>query len=274
MYYPKESQFTGHASIRVFEEVYTNEDLTTSNVNETNGCYNLRVPSLFSSDLSQEKAISPRRVMCEPNAHIFYTRISYWSEAAERLATTAFVSFDFTSNTSMEECLNYMRDKLKVTNNNVTYGLDYRFNKSEGNLLLYAIDQEYNPVNFRFECISYQQYNEIWGLLNQIGNPFYSAQNDQTQYNTEVLGPVPNYTLINVWHREPLYAHASFSSSQKHYLCRSGDFWFKPSKYYYDNITNNEFDLFFTTDGKHFIIPYDGIKIIEFCFILKQFSRL
>ena len=45
-------------------------------------------------------------------------------------------------------------------------------------------------------------------------------------------------------------------------------------KYYYDNITNNDFDLFFTTDGSHFIIPYDGIKIIELCYILKQFSRL
>ena len=28
MYYPKESQFTGHASKRVYEEVYTNEDMT------------------------------------------------------------------------------------------------------------------------------------------------------------------------------------------------------------------------------------------------------
>ena len=274
MYYPKESQFTGHASKRVFEEVYTNEDLTNDGVNEYNGCYNLKVPSLFASDLSQEKAISPRRVMCEPNAHIFYTRVSYWSDASERLATTPYVSFDFTSNSTLEECLNYMRDKLKATANNVTYGLDYVYNKSLGQLLLYAIDQDYHPTNFRFECVSFAQYNEVLGLFNQICNPFYSAQDDHAQYGIEVLGPVPSYTLLNVWHREPLYVHASFSSSKKHYLCRTGDFWFKPSKYYYDNITNNDFDLFFTTDGSHFIIPYDGIKIIELCYILKQFSRL
>ena len=80
--------------------------------------------------------------------------------------------------------------------------------------------------------------------------------------------------LCNVWSREPLYVHASFSSSKKHYLCRTGDFWFKPSKYYYDNITNDEFDIFFTTDGTHWIIPYDAVKIIELCFILRQFARL
>ena len=90
MYYPKESQFTGHASKRVYEEVYTNEDMTNDNVNVNNGYYTLRVPSLFSSDLSQEKAISPRRVMCEPNAHIFYTRISYWTEQGGRLAVNSF----------------------------------------------------------------------------------------------------------------------------------------------------------------------------------------
>lgn len=274
MYYPKESQFTGHASKRVYEEVYTNEDMTNDGVNSSNGNYTLRVPSMFASDLSQEKAISPRRVMCEPNAHIFYTRVSYWNNAAAMLARTQFVSYDFTSNNTMEECLSYLRNTLKVANNGTTYGLDYVYDKQNGQLVLYAVDDNYNSVNFRFECISYKHYNELWSLFNQTGNPFYSAQNDQTQYDTDVLGPVPSYTMLNVWHREPLYVHATFSSSKKHYLCRTGDFWFKPSKYYYDNINSNDFNIFFTTDGSHWIIPYDAVKVIELCFILKQFSRL
>ena len=274
MYYPKESQFTGHASKRVYEEVYTNEDMTNDNVNTNTGSYTLHVPSMFASDLSQEKAISPRRVMCEPNAHIFYTRVSYWDNNGTQLATTPFVSFDFTSDNTMEECLNHLRDSLKITNGGVTYGLDYTYDKAQGILNLYAVDDAYNSVNFRFECRDYTQYKEIWSLFNQTGNPFYSAQNDTTQYNFDVLGPSPLYTLTNVWHREPLYVHATFSSSKKHYLCRTNDFWFKPSKYYYDNINCNDFGIFFTTDGSHFIIPYDGIKVIELCYILKQFSRL
>ena len=54
---------------------------------------NILIPSMFASDLSQGKAINPRRVMCEPNAHIFYTRVSYWDNASNQLATTPFVSF-------------------------------------------------------------------------------------------------------------------------------------------------------------------------------------
>ena len=157
MYYPKESQFTGHASKRVYEEVYTNEDMTNDNVNVNNGYYTLRVPSLFSSDLSQEKAISPRRVMCEPNAHIFYTRISYWTEQGGQLAVTPFISFDFTSSNTMEECLNLLRTNSRTENNGTTYVLDYLYDKKMGNLVLFAVDNGHNPVFFRFECISYKQ---------------------------------------------------------------------------------------------------------------------
>ena len=78
MYYEKESQFTNNAFKRVFEEVFTNEDMKNSDANVSNGCYTLRTPQMFASNLSQEKAISPRRVMCEPNAHAFIARITYY----------------------------------------------------------------------------------------------------------------------------------------------------------------------------------------------------
>ena len=37
MYYKKETQFTNNASKRVFEEVYTNEDMTDEKANTSNG---------------------------------------------------------------------------------------------------------------------------------------------------------------------------------------------------------------------------------------------
>ena len=275
MYYKKETQFTNNASKRVFEEVYTNEDMTDDKANTSNGCYMLRTPQMFAANLSQEKAISPRRVMCEPNAHTILTRVSYYnSNTLALLATTPFISFDFTSDNKLEECLNHMRNSLKLTVNTETYGINYDYNKITGILNLYAHDQNTNNCYFRFECLNYEGYNNLWSLFNQIGTPFFSAQADTSQYNTDTLSPTLLLTLNNVWNREPLYVHASFSSSKKHYLCRTGDFWFKPSKYYYDNITNDEFDIFFTTDGTHWIIPYDAVKIIELCFILRQFARL
>ena len=275
MEYKRESQFTNNASKRVFEEVYTNEDMPYNKANISNGCYMLRTPQMFAADLSQEKAISPRRVMCEPKSHTFLVRVSYYDpDTLDCIATTPFISFDFTSENKLEECLNHMRDKFMTTVLLETYGINYTFDKLKGILNIYAHDINMNHVLFRFECLNYDEYNNLWGLFNQIGMPFNSAQTDTTQYNTDTLSPTLLITLNNVWNRDPLYVHTSFSSTKKHYLCRTGDFWFKPSKYYYDNITTDEFDIFFTTDGTHWIIPYDAVKVIELCFILRQFARL
>ena len=274
MEYKRESQFTNNASKRVFEEVYIDEDMPNERANASNGSYMLRVPELFASDLSQEKAISPRRIMCEPKSHTFLLAVSYYNWSGVKIGTTATVAFNFTSANSLEDSLNYIRTQLAYKDDDTQCVLNYTYDKIMGNLNIWAFNESGNRVKIRFETLTYDDYNSFWQLLNQTGNPFGSAQNNHALYDTSVLSVVEEYQLSNVWSREPLYVHATFSSSKRHYLCRTGDFWFKPSKYYYDNITNNEFYVYFTTDGSHFIIPYDAIKVIELCFILRQFARL
>ena len=275
MEYKREYQFTNNASKRVFEEVYIDEDMPNERANASNGSYMLRVPELFASDLSQEKAISPRRIMCEPKSHAFLVAVRYYEASDENtvIGTTEPMAFNFTSANSLEDSLNYMRAQLEYKDDNDPCTLNYNYDKINGNLRILALHKG-NPAKFRFICFDYENYNSLWQLLNQTGNPFGSVQNDPSQYNVASTAPTTQIQLSNVWSREPLYVHATFSSSKRHYLCRTGDFWFKPSKYYYDNITNNEFYIYFTTDGSHFIIPYDAIKVVELCFILRQFARL
>ena len=157
------------------------------------------------------------------------------------------------------------------------YNLEYQYNKSTGELKFSAYEEimgKKTPVPFRFEFDTYKDCSDFWSLLNQVGNPF-NGDIGPENFEPESIGVIyGELTLNNVWDREPLYVHASFSNSKKHYLCRTGDFWFKPSKYYYDNINQNNFNVFFTTDGTHRIIPYSAVKIVELCFILKQFARL
>ena len=276
MNYKKESQFTNNASKRVFEEVYTNEDMPDNRACDANGCYMLRTPQMFASNLSQEKAISVRRVMCEPNAHVFKMRILYYTDTkSDVLGSTDYQTYDFTSSNTMEEILNkIITDSVATTTSNDVYKLDYDYSKNTGDLFIIPLSDDGMPITFSFSCPTYKDYENFWHTFNQTNKPFNMDFDNYEDYNENCMEPIESLNLGNVWSREPLYVHASFSSSKKHYLCRTGDFWFKPSKYYYDNITSNEFEVFFTTDGNKRIIPYDAVKIIELCFILKQFSRL
>ena len=270
MYYPKESQFTSHASKRVFEEVYTNEDITHDNYYD--GVYRLNVPHMFSTNLSQEKAISPRRVMCEPKSHVFNLKVKYFNETNTQVLGESFDQlYDFTSQNTIEEILS------KITSDAATgiYKLQYEYEKEKGSLFITPIcDDRQTKIHFSFSCPTFDDYASFWQILNQIGMPFDMPGDNYEDFDDYSMEPIEELYLNNVWSREPLYVHASFSSSKKHYLCRTGDFWFKPSKYYYDNTDQNYFEIFFTTDGTHRIIPFDAIKVIELCFILKQFARL
>ena len=276
MNYKKESQFTNNASKRVFEEVYTNEDMTENKVYGYS--YRLNVPQMFANNPSQEKAISPRRVMCEPKSHIITLAVEYETindDGDTMITQTPFMTFDFTSSNTFEEIIHDIVNNARLNDDDGNvYKLIYVYNKLTGILLIAAEKNVLTPVRFRFVCHDYEDYKEFWDLLNQIGNPFYCDQDDPDEYNENTTDLTDSYQLGGVWSREPLYVHATFSNSSKHYLCRTGDFWFKPSKYYYDNINQNDFEIFFTTDGTHKIIPRDAVKIIEICFILKQFARL
>ena len=274
MNYKKESQFTNNASKRVFEEVYTNEDMNDRSISGQS--YRLNVPQMFANNPSQEKAVSPRRVMCEPSSHIFKLAVIYYDDQDDEIGRTLYSMYDFTSQNTMEEILHRIADDSTCgINNGPTYDLQYEYDKSTGKLRFIPVSSEEDDViQFAFSCPSFEHYDSFWRLLNQTGSPFNIGLTDPDDFTPEAVAPDFIYELQNVWSREPLYVHATFSNSKKHYLCRTGDFWFKPSKYYYDNINQNDFERFFTTDGSHRIVPHDAVKIVEICFILRQFARL
>ena len=76
-------------------------------------------------------------------------------------------------------------------------------------------------------------------------------------------------TLENVWNRDQLYLHASFSNSKRHYLCFSNEVWERPSKIYFDNTYGSEFSVYYTTDGIHRLDPLYAHKLIELSFVLR-----
>ena len=75
-------------------------------------------------------------------------------------------------------------------------------------------------------------------------------------YHTEL-------TFTNVWNRDSFYCHASFSDSPKQIIGINKDFWQTPSVFYEHSDNSNDFNIYFTTDTKHRIIPRNGVLLLQ-----------
>lgn len=267
--YKTEAQFTNRQSTKlVYEEVYFNKDMTISNYNYNSG-YELRYPQFFTANPSQDKSIAPRRVEVIPSAHQFRLCISFRDEEGQEHSTNQFFLIDALQGNTTQEILNLIRENSICTNNGITYGLRSIYDKTTGQLHFEGVDiTNLKAVEFRFMCPSKDDYNHFWMFLNQIGEPFTNIAINN-YYKQDSLIYLYSYELNNVWNRESLYVHTSFSNSQHHYMCLSTDYWEKPSKLFYGNVNDNAFFIYFTTDGVNKIIPYYANKLVELSFVLR-----
>ena len=79
-----------------------------------------------------------------------------------------------------------------------------------------------------------------------------------------------NDTLLefnNVWNRDTFYCHASFSDSPRKIIGINKDFWPTPSVFYEYSDNSNDFNIYFTTDTVHRILPRHGVLLIQISYI-------
>ena len=263
-----ERQFTTRQQKLIYEEVYFNNDMVINNYNPLTG-YELKYPQFFTANPSQDKSIAPRRIKITPSAHQFRLCISFRDAQGQEHSNNNYFLVDILQDNSTQEILNYIREQSLVNDNGTVYGLRSVYDKTTGKLTFEA----YNVTNmqqvfFKIKCPSYDDYKGFWEFLNQIEDPFDGLKADNN-YNSNSMIYVAQYFLFNVWNRETLYVHASFSNSQYRYLCLSNEFWEKPTKIFYGNVNDNAFYVYFTTDGVNKIVPYYANKLIELSFVLR-----
>ena len=75
-------------------------------------------------------------------------------------------------------------------------------------------------------------------------------------------------TFNDVWDRQTLFFHSTFSTTRRGLIGRNNDFWQSPSKKYFFRDATNDFYISFTTDGLHKIFPYYCKFYLELTFIL------
>ena len=81
-------------------------------------------------------------------------------------------------------------------------------------------------------------------------------------------------TFYNVWNRDSFYCHASFSDSPKQIIGINRDFWYTPSVFYEHSDNSNDFNVYFTTDTVHRILPRNGVMLLQLSYIFNYATSL
>ena len=283
----KEKQLTLRASRRPVEYNYTNADIHHTDTNPHDG-YQFEYPVNWAGDPSTHKVIGIRRINYKPTSVEIGVRFVVANPDDEDNPFECNVVEVFTDQNSFEECIaritTAINDTLASKNTNVrcitTYNKDtgdFKLRFDDGQewrtfLLIFPLgnDQAYDGTDESFNNPDHVHYKKNFAyLFNQewnkdICDEFRDLRN---RVSTQL-------TFNNVWNRDSFYCHASFSDSPKQIIGINHDFWYTPSVFYEHSDNSNDFNVYFTTDTVHRILPRNGVMLIQLSYIFNYATSM
>ena len=277
----KEKQLTLRASRRPIEYNYTNADIHHSNTTPDQG-YQFPYPVKWTSDPSTQKVIGIRRISYKPASLNVVFRLTVDN-------VNAYVNGMYTEQNTFEECITNITNQIndELAQNDVYMCLT-KYDKDLATFSMEIVKQE-NPaqaVDFKIEFYAGQdlEYDPESFDVNDNSKYYYKSEFLQL-FNQEITNDTVNIVhgwsepqskieLKNVWNRDHFYCHASFSDSPKHIIGINKDFWPTPSVFYDYSDNSNVFDIYFTTDTQHRILPRNGVLLIQFSFIFNYTNSM
>ena len=259
-----ENQLTYRESQMFIEENYTNLDI------ESRDNYNMvfKYPQRWIESPSQNKVVGIRRLNIIPTPHVY--KLTFHVVKPSSVTGTGprdrYITFNITQDNNLHEVLTHICNDL--SNGFGNYKFDYVYDNS-GKLTLkctYESDATAaTPVNFSIYSENDKDIEEFLKFLNQEVN----------DTNKSILTTNSNNkTFNNVWDREYLEFHASFSDSKRGFIGINKDFYYKPSIIYPSPTNEFTFSIRFTTDGKNNINILYSRFIIQLTFIYNYRKRL
>ena len=308
----KEKQLTLRASRRPVEFNYTNADIHRKNVPENvrtysfldysnsspHDGYQFEYPVNWAGDPSTQKVIGIRRINYKaPSIDLAFTlRLVVAHDPIEIV-----VSHVFTSDNTFEECMYTIQKGIndELARLNVEPRCVMSYNKEEGRFTMgiESADTIYTfVIKFNIGASAYfNNSDEQWanGYTNADIGVHYTIE-QLTHYHREFLKmfnqpmtreyitglyntdnvDTRTLDLNDVWNRDSFYCHASFSDSPRQIIGINKDFWPSPSVFYEHSDNSNDFNIFFTTDTVHRILPRNGILLIQMSYIFNYQSSL
>ena len=139
-----------------------------------------------------------------------------------------------------------------------TYEFQYYFENNKLIITCHKITSNSNTT-LKFKFIANDSFNDFLKFLNQPID--WSLNNSLTTFKD-------SHVFENVWDREYIEFHATFSDSKRNFIGRGNEFYHKPSLFFKAPNDGSVFHVRFTSDGKTPILPRYCRFIIQLCFLL------
>ena len=270
----KERQLTVRASRRPVEYNYTNADIHHLDAEPHTG-YQFQYPLRWTGDQSTQKVIGIRRISYKPTSIDLAVRFTVNGMNLDLILV-------FTDQNTFEECINKLvveLNELLIANNSQIRAIS-SYKKELGTIELHfdnGVNYESFHVDFPFGNDAV--YNGTQGMYNdeqyihykveflKLFNQAVNKTNVDNLWSLRNANNIISLNFNNVWNRDSFYCHASFSDSPKQIIGINHDFWSTPSVFYDYSDNSNDFNVYFTTDTVHRILPRNGVMLIQISYI-------
>lgn len=258
-----------------FDEIYTNFDVSVDETYLAQTGYPFDYPTRWLNDPSMNKRIAIRRLDVTPSSHVFtiYVQadVNEREEDEKGHEHTIYVrkfepvTFTVTEYDNLNKVMDAICKQFEYTSNGKRGGLAYTYDNNTNDLTLKFVAANGFLVDFKI-------FN---GSESILGNDLELFQFGRflNQPDVRAAAAILNANdsekvFHEVWNRDRLHFHASFSTSRRKFIGKRHDFYQTLTLLYPPPTNESSFYIRFTSNGiKNILLRYCEFDV-QLCFIV------
>ena len=271
-----EKQFNRTSTVDSFDEIYTNHDVSAVNSYIADSGYPFEFPARWLNDPSMNKRIAIRRLDVIPTAHSFHLRMSSHvppisDEENDPTLRITNAKINITEYDNLIKVLAHICESLSSYNISLEAyerRLLFEYDETRNYLKMWCEGTD-NTFSTTFRLFGGIMNTDEGGDVDDDLKDFLRFLNQDTSEDmvNYLKSDTEKKEFYNVWSRDRLYIHASFSTSRRKYIGKRGDFYPVMNLLYPLPSNESTFSIFFTSDGQRTILIRYCNFDIQFCFI-------
>ena len=259
-----EKQFNTKATTESFDEIYTNYDISVEEDYLASTGYPFDYPTKWLNDPSMNKRIAIRRLDVLPSSHSFTLtveceNVNDMSESGNNLVRYVNTdTIDVSYQDNLIKVLNHICNTFSYEGQGKKCGLKYEYDVKTNELTFYFENSKEELCNFTITGTD----TELIDFCKFLNQPITTQSRDKLKTNNNIK------SFQEVWSRDRLYFHASFSTSRRKFIGKQGDFYQNLTLLYPSPTNESTFYIRFSSNGVQNILIRHCEFDIQLCFIV------